>query len=189
MTLLTNWPVAARDLEDLVTALAAGGASPAGRETSERCTQLEHALQCASLLRHAFPEDEELQVAGLLHDIGHVLHPGAPELHGRIGATWIAGLLGDRIASLVELHVDAKRYLISTDPAYRDRLSATSAHTLLAQGDVMTPSEIDTFLGNPHHRDAIVLRRADEGAKGESARSGCIGDWVPVLRSFVERAR
>jgi predicted HD phosphohydrolase len=34
---------------------------------------VDHGLQCAELLASWFPEDIELQVAGLLHDLGHHL--------------------------------------------------------------------------------------------------------------------
>ena len=36
-------------------------------------THLDHALQTAAVLRQTFPEDVELAVAGLVHDIGHLL--------------------------------------------------------------------------------------------------------------------
>ena len=36
---------------------------------------LDHDRQCAELLRRDFRDDEELQVAGLVHDIGHLLRP------------------------------------------------------------------------------------------------------------------
>ena len=38
-------------------------------------THLDHALQTAAVLRQEFPDDIELAVAGLVHDIGHLL-PG-----------------------------------------------------------------------------------------------------------------
>ncbi|MFE4722392.1 inositol oxygenase family protein [Streptomyces sp. NPDC056728] len=36
----------------------------------------DHALQTAALLRRGHPSDKELQLAGLVHDIGHLLRPG-----------------------------------------------------------------------------------------------------------------
>jgi predicted HD phosphohydrolase len=50
---------------------------------------VEHGLQCAELLASWFPEDIELQVAGLLHDLGHHLN--------------IAGSPGCGISNLTEL--------------------------------------------------------------------------------------
>ena len=45
-------------------------------DDGEEVDLLAHALQCASLLVDASPDDPELQVAGLVHDIGTLLEPG-----------------------------------------------------------------------------------------------------------------
>ena len=53
---------------------------------------LAHALQCAQLLRDVAPDDVELQVAGLVHDVGTALVPDAPDsLPGtrKPSATWL----------------------------------------------------------------------------------------------------
>ncbi|MGY4101726.1 hypothetical protein ACW2Q0_19550 [Nocardia sp. R16R-3T] len=76
---------------------------------------MNHDLQCAELLRRTHSGDEELQLAGLLDDIGHKLAPGDDAGHAKHGANAIRALLGDRVARLVELHVVAKRYLAATD--------------------------------------------------------------------------
>ena len=47
-------------------------------------TILHHGLQCAALLRRSHPGDPELQVAGLLHDVGHLLAPGHEDIHGLV---------------------------------------------------------------------------------------------------------
>ena len=182
-----TWPVAARSVDDLTAVLTASAQlGERAAEPTAPFTQLEHALQCADLLQMTHPDDVELQVAGLLHDIGHTLRPGAVEAHGRVGAAWVRGLLGDRVAALIELHVAAKRYLVTVDPAYRERLSPGSIRTLDAQGDVLTPDEVAAFEGQPHHRAAITLRRADEGAKVAGIDAGRIADWIPALRQLAE---
>ena len=70
------------------------------------------------------PDDTELQVAGLVHDIGHQF--ASDEQHGVLGAERSGRLLGDRVAALVEMHVPAKRYLVATDPDYRSALTEGS---------------------------------------------------------------
>src|SRR3954467_15251528 len=102
---------------------------------------LDHQLQCAALLAVERPDDLELQVAGLVHDIGPRLSPGASEQHGVIAADAVHDVLGARVAALVELHVPAKRYLVTVDPAYRGQLSDGSAISLARQGDELSDRE------------------------------------------------
>ncbi len=92
------------------------------------------------------PADHELQVAGLVHDIGHRFGPD--ESHGALGAEHVRGLFGPRVAGLVEAHVPAKRYLVTTDPSYRSRLSTESTRTLGVQGGPLAPDEVDSFLSS-----------------------------------------
>src|ERR1700761_5524147 len=68
-----------------------------------------HGVSCADLLAEWHREDLELQVAGLLHDIGLLLYPGDELGHPRHGAEYVRELLGARTARLIELHVDAQR--------------------------------------------------------------------------------
>jgi predicted HD phosphohydrolase len=56
------------DRLDLVRLFAEAGR----RAYGESITQLEHALQCAALARHD-RADDEIVVAALLHDVGHLV--------------------------------------------------------------------------------------------------------------------
>lgn len=155
---------------------------------NERVDQLAHALQCAHELRLAAPDDLELQVAGLVHDIGKLLAPGDEAGHGRSGAAAVRSLLGDRVARLVELHVSAKRYLISTDPSYRRRLSPVSIRTLARQGGAMTSDEVAAFAADPVSGAVVVLRRADEAAKRPGWAVPSLDTWRPALDRVAQRA-
>lgn len=90
-----------------------------GRE-GETVTHLEHALQCAALAR-LDRADDEVVVAALLHDVGH-LWLSAPDEHthhhSRRGAELLRPFVPARVAWLVEHHVVAKRYLCTVDPRY-----------------------------------------------------------------------
>jgi predicted HD phosphohydrolase len=83
--------IAARDVDDIVAALDA--TADRAETDGEAVTLLEHALQCAGLLAVAYPEDLELQVAGLTHDLGHVITPTPPERHARAGGDFVAVVL------------------------------------------------------------------------------------------------
>ncbi|MEY2454327.1 MAG: hypothetical protein QOD92_3901 [Acidimicrobiaceae bacterium] len=148
---------------------------------------LDHSLQCATLLAAEFPDDEELQVAGLVHDVGHRLSPGASEAHGMIAAGAVRDLLGERVAALVELHVPAKRYLVTVEPSYRDGLSDGSSLSLARQGGELSPEEQRVLEANPHLSDALALRRCDERAKDPTAIVDGLERWRPTLERVVER--
>lgn len=148
---------------------------------------LDHDRQCAELLRQRYPGDEELQVAGLVHDIGHQLVPGDDAGHGRHGADAIRELLGARVARLVELHVVAKRYLAATDSAHTAGLSASSQRTLVAQGGPMDTAEIAEFEADPDFAAALALRRADDAGKVVGRTAAPLDSWMPVIRRVAQR--
>jgi predicted HD phosphohydrolase len=175
----------ARDVDDIVAVLEA--AVERREPDGEAVTLLEHSLQCAGLLAIAFPDDLELQIAGLTHDLGHVLTPEEPERHARAGRHFVATVLGRRVASLVDLHVTAKRYLVTVDPQYRDRLSTVSRDTLAVQGDTLSATAAAAFLGGPLWREALALRRADDMAKTAGLRIGPLHQWRSTLDDVARR--
>jgi predicted HD phosphohydrolase len=142
---------------------------------------LPHSLQCAARLADVAPDDDELIVAGLVHDIGHRLQPGHPIEHGTVAADAVRRLLGDRVATLVELHVPAKRYLVTVDDGYREALSTGSTASLVYQGGALAPAEITALEARPELEDALTLRRADEAAKDPDAIVPDLAHWRPIL--------
>lgn len=159
--------------------LEAGGGSV---YHGEAVTQLEHALQCASCAQRA-GADDELTLAALLHDVGHLLGDEADEeigvvAHDATGAAWLRELgFSERLVALVAGHVDAKRYLVATNPDYFARLSETSLRTLELQGGPMSADEARAFESDPFFRDKLRLRSWDEQAKIPGAE-------VPPLRTY-----
>ncbi len=148
---------------------------------------LDHGLHCATLLRHADSSDSELQIAGLLHDIGHCWEAAGQPGHERLGATAVRLALGDRVARLIEGHVAAKRYLVATTPGYAARLSTESARALASQGGPMDNHEAGAFELDPDCTAMVALRVADDDddATVIGARVAGLEFWVPVLRALA----
>jgi predicted HD phosphohydrolase len=149
-------------------------------------THLDHALQTAEVLRHDFPDDIELAVAGLVHDIGHLL-PGVGDAeHAEVGAEAVRSALGDRVAGPVGLHVEAKRYLVARQSAYAGVLAPDSVASLALQGGPMSAEEQQEFERLPHAQRALDLRRADERGKVDGLEMGGLGEWMKVVRALHE---
>lgn len=135
----------------------------------EPVSQLEHALQCASLALAAGGADA-LVVGAFLHDIGHLVtlrshRPDRDLAHELTGAAFLTNWFPESVTEPVRLHVEAKRYLCNRDPSYAARLSAGSTDTLRLQGGPFTNRQAALFEAEPHATDALALRRWDDGAK------------------------
>ncbi|MGZ6963536.1 MAG: HD domain-containing protein [Acidimicrobiia bacterium] len=168
-------------VEELLALLALG----TEHDDEEHVDILAHSLQCAALLAERHPDDRELQLAGLVHDVGWILCPDDAASHGSTGAAAIAALLGHRVAWLVSWHADAKRYLVTTDPEYRARLSERSIVTLVAQGGLMDEVEVEALAAAPDLDALLELRRADDDAKVPGLAVPGLDAWTPLLTSAV----
>jgi predicted HD phosphohydrolase len=174
---VTGAPI--RDVGSLLGVLESG----AGTTDDEDVDLLAHGLQCAAVVAAVAPDDHELQVAGLVHDVGTMLWPGRPRTHARAGAAAVTDLLGDRVAWLVGHHDEAKRYLVTTDPDYTSRLSPASVFTLEVQGGRLNPTERARLEAEPWLDDLLTLRRADDAAKVPGRDVPPLSHW----RQIVER--
>lgn len=140
----------------------------------EPVSQLEHALQCAGLAERA-GADNDTVVAAFLHDIGHLLPEEAGMEfmdgygtvdHERLGADYLRKRgFSEKVALLIENHVNAKRYLVAKYPEYDARLSDASRKTLEFQGGPMSAEEVSAFEQHPYFSEILALRRWDEEAK------------------------
>ncbi|MBI1892038.1 MAG: HD domain-containing protein [Burkholderiales bacterium] len=154
----------------------------------EVVTQLQHALQCATLAR-AEGAEPELVVAALLHDIGHVAEAQEDRIypHGELAACLLKGLFPPVVTEPIRLHVDAKRYLCATDSLYWDDLSDASKKSLAWQGGPFTAEEAKVFIRKPYAADAVRLRRWDEAAKEPGAPVLALEQFVPLMQSVMRR--
>ena len=69
------------------------------------------------------------------------------------------------ICELVVGHVTTKRYLISKNPDYYNKLSDASKRTYEYQGGEMTPHEILEYERNPLYKLHLRIREWDDNAK------------------------
>jgi predicted HD phosphohydrolase len=148
---------------------------------------LPHLLQTAELLASAHPDDAGLIAAGLVHDLASSLDDGVAD-HAAAGARLVAPLLGERVANLVAGHTDAKRYLVTAEPAYAGFLSANSTFTLDVQGGCMAEHEVASFVARPGWADMVVLRRADDAAKRPGRRVRPAAAWRALLDEVAFQA-
>ena len=146
----------------------------------EAVTQRVHALQAAQLAEMD-GADDALIAAALLHDIGYWIGCGeAP--HEQAGSDWLRQRFVQEVAEPVRLHVAAKRYLCTVDPAYAERLSKASVLSLEIQGGLMRADELRSFESNRFHQHAVRLRFWDDRAKVAGAAVKDPREYIPILR-------
>lgn len=160
----------------------------------EAVSQLEHALQCAHLAELA-GETPEMVAAALLHDIGHLLAPdggaadsdGRDGLHQYVALPFLRALLPPAVLEPVRLHVDAKRYLCTSERGYRDALSPASRHSLELQGGAYSMEEALQFASQPFAREATRLRRYDDAAKVAGRETPAFAHFMRTLATVTAR--
>jgi len=159
----------------------------------EPVSMAEHMLQGAMLAEKQKAGDE-LIAAALLHDIGHftssfgTYSPDDTEdrHHDDEGARLLAPFFPPVVVECVRLHVAAKRFLCATDPAYFDKLSSASVHTLSLQGGPMNAEEVAAFRRNPFHEEAVKVRLWDEEAKRPGVGTPPFNHYAPLLQRVVD---
>ncbi|MBX7113047.1 MAG: HD domain-containing protein [Myxococcaceae bacterium] len=185
--LATQWEPVARLLE----------ASANSDYIGEHVSQLEHMLQCAHLA-HSRGADDELVLAALLHDVGHVCAgPDAPHMaglgvmrHEHLGGDFLrAHGFSERVCALVAGHVDAKRYLALRKTGYLEQLSAASLGTLRHQGGPMNETEAERFEAHPLFQDFVKVRMWDEEGKQENMATPDLAAYRPMVLRHLEEVR
>ncbi|MCA8967066.1 MAG: HD domain-containing protein [Planctomycetes bacterium] len=158
----------------------------------EQVTMSEHMYQCAQLAADD-GADDTLIAACLLHDIGHysgefaedAADHGIDNRHDRSGGELLARHFPPAVSEPVRLHVLAKRYLCSAEPAYFAQLSAASVHSLELQGGPLDADGRRRFEAEPFADAAVRLRRYDEGAKQVGVDVPGFEHWRPMLERLL----
>jgi phosphonate degradation associated HDIG domain protein len=160
----------------------------------EQVTQLEHALQTATLAQKA-GADIELVCAALLHDLGHLVNDkgdtptarGIDDLHQYCMLPLLRNLFGPAVLEPIRLHVDAKRYLCAVNFEYLLHLSPDSRRSLHLQGGVFTPEQVTEYLRKPYAQDALKLRAWDDMAKVPGMKTPSLAEFVPLMSACAAR--
>ncbi len=160
----------------------------------EDISQLEHALQAAAYAQFLRPNDIEFIVAALLHDIGHLLPRGDNQMgpfgkkdHEIIGANFLRECgFSERVAQLVQAHVDAKRYLRYKNQKYA--LSHGSEQSLIAQGGPMSEQEAETFEAADFFEDKIAIRRCEEHAKEKDKEVADLSAYRNMVLELLDKS-
>ncbi len=164
----------------------------------EAVSQLEHALQCATLAK-TNDCSPELVTACLLHDIGHLIHnlgeniaentaetiaeQQTDDRHEYRAIPFLKTQFGAAVTEPIRLHVEAKRYLCAVNSTYWDALSDVSKRSLELQGGIFSSEAAQEFIQQPYAQDAVQLRIWDDCAKVLQLTTPTLDYFVPILRS------
>ena len=164
--------------------------------SGESVTQLMHAWQCGRLAEKS-GASPALQLASWLHDVGHlwVNLEGTPTLlghddeHESMGAQVLLPVFGPAVSEPVRLHVQAKRFLVSTRETYARKLSPDSVRSLHLQGGLRGLQERSAFEAEPYFADAVKLRVWDDLAKNsgwfEAQRHVALDHLMQLMRTVA----
>lgn len=159
----------------------------------EPVSQLQHALQAAQSARDS-GADDEMVIASLLHDIGHLIeepesgHGIGSVDHDDVGAAYLRDRgFSERVVALVGGHVAAKRYLTATNPRYLAGLSLASTKTLDLQGGPFTPEQASAFRTDPLFQEKLRLRSWDEQAKRTGVTVAPLASYRELVQRHLER--
>jgi predicted HD phosphohydrolase len=158
----------------------------------EDITLIEHMVQCGDLAKSSRAPDW-LVVAALLHDVGHILIPDAQEAqdagsdrhHDEVGASWLALRFPNNVVQAVKLDVDAKKYLVATNPEYFEKLSDASKATLKIQGGAFSARECEDFLRQDFADEAVQLRLWDDAAKVRGMSDATLDRFRDVIEKVA----
>ena len=177
------------DLTKIVDVLLAKGNAQYGMEA---VSQLEHALQCATLAE-TNSSSPELIVASLLHDFGHLVHNlgedaaarGIDDRHEYRALGYLKQIFPLAVTEPIRMHVNAKRYLCAVNKDYWDSLSPASKVSLELQGGIFSAATADQFINQPYGEDAAKLRIWDDLAKMPNCKTPDLQHFVPMMEQIA----
>lgn len=180
-------------IENIINLFAEKGSQMYG---AEPVTQLEHALQCATLAEEAC-QSNEIITACLLHDVGHLIHDlgdnatiqGLNDLHEYRALPILREFFEAAVTEPIRLHVAAKRYLCAVSPDYWVRLSDESKRSLELQGGVFSPEAASGFIRQPYAKYAVQLRMYDDQAKVPNKPTPSLSHFRPYINACLRTVK
>ena len=177
------------NLTDIIRILATKGHEQYG---TEAVSQLEHALQCATLAEKN-NSPPELITASVLHDFGHLIHNlgedaatrGIDDRHEYRALGYLNKIFSLAVTEPIRMHVNAKRYLCAVDNDYWASLSPASKTSLELQGGIYAEAEAQKFIRQPYAEDAVQLRIWDDLAKVKDLITPDLEYFVPTIQKLT----
>lgn len=165
------------------------------RRYGEATLQINHAIHCATLAeREGSPA--WLVTAALTHDIGHLLRPEADpaelgnddDRHEDVGARWLEGRFDPRVAQVVGAHVNARRYLCTTEPGYMRSLPVQCLRALALQGGPMCSADATRFDADALSNEALRLLRWDDRSLRSEVDGSRLEHFLSIARLAMRPA-
>ncbi|MDJ0692417.1 MAG: HD domain-containing protein [Xenococcaceae cyanobacterium MO_188.B32] len=177
------------NLTEIIRILATKGYEQYG---TEAVSQLEHALQCATLAEKN-NSTSELITASLLHDFGHLIHNlgedaatrSIDDRHEYRALGYLNKIFSPAVTEPIRMHVNAKRYLCAVDGDYWASLSPASQTSLELQGGIYSKQEAQEFISQPYAEDAVKLRIWDDLAKVRDLVTPDLEYFVPKIQKLT----
>jgi len=110
--------------------------------------------------------------------------------HEKKGAQYLRDIgYPEDVCAFVENHINVKRYLITNNPEYYDKLSEASKGTFEYQGGKMTQKESDNFENDRLYKYHLVMRTFDDQAKStdpELLDKIAQGNYLKYYRDLIK---
>ena len=150
-----------------------------------------------AMLAEKEQQPPEIVIAMFLHDIGHLLEYDSKKKnkmgdygiveHERLGKEFLEEIgIPYPIPDLVCNHVISKRYLVSKDINYYNKLSDASKETLKLQGGIMTSEEIKDFEKNPLFEKSLIVRGYDDKSKVPGLNIHSLDYYKTYIRNYLK---
>lgn len=165
-------PIYANDPDKFINDLTDWYNTSGQNNYDEVVTISDHMLQAAYIAYEESANKFNI-LSCLFHDIGHMiiddsdshLKEDRNKYHETVAAGYLSNIFIDDVVGPIKNHVNAKRWLCSTDKTYYHLLSPASKQSFEEQGGYMTVKEMEKFSSSKYFHHSIKVREIDDRAK------------------------